>query len=232
MAIFITEKRHFKNTLLISAGMVLLIILAFVLEKGLGKDFYFLGVHPRSVDGLYGLVTMIFVHADWGHLFNNCFALFLLTAALFYFYGEVAEKIFLFCWIFSGAMLWLIGRSDTWHIGASGLVYALAFFLCISGFLRRYIPLIAISLIVVFLYGSMVWHIFPWQVNDPISWEGHLSGMFVGGLLAVVYRKEGPQRPMKDWHEEDETPEEIALDEYAESFELEGEEKKEEDESL
>ncbi len=223
---FTSEKRHFMDSILLSAGLIIVISLVFLLEKGLGADFSFLGVQPRHLNGLQGIVGMIFVHASLEHLFNNCFALFVLNTVLFYFYRELADKVFLLSWLLSGFLLWIIGREGSCHVGASGLVYALAFFLCVSGFIRRYIPLIAITFIVIFLYGNMIWHVFPWQVHDPISWEGHLSGALVGIVLAVIFRHEGPQRPVKDWREDEETEEERDLAEYAESFEVEGEKSK------
>jgi len=219
---FSSEKRHIINTLILSGCLIGIILLVFVVERGLGTDFYYLGVHPREVNGLPGILTLIFVHAGWGHLINNCISLFILTASLFYFYGRLADKIFLLCWFCSGLLLWVIGR-DSWHIGASGLIYALAFFLCLSGFLRKHIPLVAIALVVVLFYGNMVWHVFPWQADDPVSWEGHLSGAVVGVVLALIYRKQGPQRPVKDWHEELDSDDDKDLAQYAESFELEGE---------
>jgi membrane associated rhomboid family serine protease len=105
-------------------------------------------------------------------------------------------------YVFSGLILWLIGR-DSWHIGASGLVYSLAFFLFFSGIIRKHTPLIAISLVVAFVYGSMVWHIFPWQIQDPVSWEGHLAGGIIGFVLSVLYKNVGPQKPVKIWEDED-----------------------------
>ena len=83
------------------------------------------------------------------------------------------------------------------------MVYALSFFLSISGIIRRHIPLIAIALIVIFLYGNHVWHLFPWQEFDPVSWEGHLAGAIAGMSLAFIYRKKGPQKPIKEWNDED-----------------------------
>ncbi len=213
-----TYKKHFVNTLILSSCLIIIIVLVFVVEKSLGLNLTFMAVSPRMPEGLLGVLTSVFVHGDVKHLFNNCFSLFILTASLFYFYHQLADRIFVLCWIFSGLLLWVVGRSS-FHIGASGLIYALAFFLCISGFLRQYIPLIAISLVVVFLYGNMVWHVFPWQEFDPVSWEGHLSGAIVGTTLAFIYRKEGPQRPVKIWTENN--PD---LEELAESYEVEGEE--------
>jgi len=122
------------------------------------------------------------------------------------FYRQIVLKVMFVSYVFSGTILWVIGR-DSWHIGVSGLIYSLAFFLFFSGVIRKHVPLIAISFIVAFSYGSMVWHIFPWEVHDPISWEGHLSGGAVGLILSVVYRNEGPQKPVVVWEEEDEESE-------------------------
>ena len=196
------EKKRFYYSLVIPFLIVLLMFLSFVLEKGMPWDFRTAGVFPQRVENLWGIFTVGFVHADWGHLFNNSLSLFVLASALYYFYAPLATRILVMSYIFSGLILWFIGR-ESWHIGASGLVYALAFFLFVSGILRKYAPLVAISLIVVFLYGNMVWGIFPWQ-EYRVSWEGHLSGTIVGFVLAIIYRKKGPQKPVKVWEEEEE----------------------------
>ena len=180
-----------------------LIVLCFVLEKGMGWDFRQGGVFPRNITSLWSIFTMPFIHSDWKHLLNNVFTFFILGSTLYYFYNQIASKVLFLCCVFSGALLWVIGR-DSWHIGASGVVYSLAFFLFFSGVIRKHVPLIAISLVVVFLYGSMVWHLFPWHPHDIVSWEGHLAGGITGTILSVVYRKQGPQPPIPSWEEEEE----------------------------
>jgi hypothetical protein len=113
---------------------------------------------------------------------------------LFYSYREVALKVFLFSWFLTGLLLWIFAKNNgAYHIGMSGVIYALAAFLFISGVLRKYLPLQALSLFIVFVYGSLIWGIFP--TEQHISWEGHFSGMLVGIILAFYYRKQGPQRP-------------------------------------
>jgi membrane associated rhomboid family serine protease len=108
--------------------------------------------------------------------------------------------------VLSGAVTWVIGR-DSYHVGASGLVFAILFFLFFSGLFRKYIPLVAVSMIVAFIYGGTVWSIFPIteMVDASISWEGHLSGAISGLLLAVIFRKQGPQKPVETWEEENDT---------------------------
>ena len=160
------------------------------------------GIYPLSAKGLPGIIFSPFIHADFKHLFNNSLPLFFLSVALFYFYSEVALKVFVWTFFLTGIFVWLAGR-DAWHIGASGVLYGLASFLFFSGIIRRHFRLIALSLLIVFLYGSMVWGIFP-DVYKDVSWESHMLGFFSGVVLAISYRNEGPQRPVYDWMEEDE----------------------------
>ncbi|OIP84749.1 MAG: hypothetical protein AUK44_01205, partial [Porphyromonadaceae bacterium CG2_30_38_12] len=193
---------------LISIGFVPIVcsvfmFLVFVFERGMGWNFSFLGIHPRHIDSLWTISTAIFIHANWSHLFNNLISFFLLSSCVFYFYRPIELKIFLLLWLVSGFLLWVIGRESS-HIGASGFIYALASFLFFSGLLRRHVPLIAISLVTTMLYGNMIWHVFPWTVNDPVSWEGHLSGFFTGVVIAIAFRKQGPQKPIKVWEDNSE----------------------------
>ncbi|MDD4971398.1 MAG: rhomboid family intramembrane serine protease [Paludibacter sp.] len=196
-----SNKRQFLNSIFIPFIIGIIMVLSFILEKGMDWDFHTAGIFPRRVENIWGVFTLIFVHADWSHLANNVISFVLLGSFLYYFYKELASKVMIISYIFSGLILWIIGR-DSWHIGASGLIYSLAFFLFFSGIIRKHVPLIAISLIVAFIYGSMVWHIFPWQNQDPISWEGHLAGGIIGFFLSIYYRNEDPQKPVKIWDDE------------------------------
>ena len=135
---------------------------------------------------------------------------FFLATALFYFYSEVALKVFIWTYFLTGLFVWFAGR-EAWHIGASGLVYGLASFLFFSGILRKYFRLIALSLLIVFLYGSMVWGIFP-GVYKNVSWESHMLGFVSGLILALWYRKEGPQQPVYEWMSDDDQEQDSALE--------------------
>ena len=203
------ERRRFINAIFIPILFGIFMVISFLIEKGMNWDFHTAGVYPRRIENIWGIFTLIFVHSGWSHLANNVISFIILGSFLYYFYSQIATKIMFFSYLFSGLILWFIGR-DNWHVGASGLIYSLAFFLFFSGIIRKHVPLIAISLIVAFIYGSMVWHIFPWQIQDPISWEGHLSGGLVGTILSIVYRKKGPQKSEKQWeNEEDDNFEEF-----------------------
>jgi membrane associated rhomboid family serine protease len=167
-------------------------------------DFVRYGVYPRAISGLKGIITSPFIHGDYKHLLGNSFPVLFLLSALIYFYKEVWYKVFLLIWLLGGFWLWLGGR-ESYHIGASGLVYGMAAFLFLSGLLRKHLGLMALSLLIVFLYGGLVWGIFP--LFRDMSWEAHLYGACAGFLTAFVYRKVGEQRKMYDWELEEDTEE-------------------------
>ncbi len=181
---------------------VFLMALSKITEVLFETDLSRLGIYPLSLKGLPGIILSPFIHDDFRHLLNNSLPLFLLSTALFYFYSEIALKIFANTFIITGILVWIGGR-EAWHIGASGLVYGLASFLFFSGILRKYFRLVALSLLIVFLYGEMVWGLFP-GIYKNISWESHMLGFISGIFLAVIYRNEGPQNPVYEWMEEEE----------------------------
>lgn len=191
-------------SMLLPGVFVFLMWMAKIIEVLFDLDLSNLGIYPLTLEGLPGILFSPFIHADFGHLFNNSLPLFFLGTALFYFYSELAIKVSLWTYFLTGVLVWLAGRS-AWHIGASGLIYGLASFLFFSGIIRKYFRLVALSLLIVFLYGSMVWGIFP-NIYKEVSWESHMLGFISGIILAVAYRKEGPQQPVYEWlDEEDET---------------------------
>jgi membrane associated rhomboid family serine protease len=201
------EKLKLKHSLIFPVSFVVLIWMIKLFEWGLQLDFYQLGVFPQQAKGILGILTSPLVHDDFEHLFANTVPFLVLSWGIFYFYRPLSYKIFFLCYFTSTILLWFGGR-ESWHIGASGLVYAFASFLFFSGIIRRYYKLIAISLIVVFLYGGLFWGIFP--ILKDVSWEGHLFGAFSGLIYAIAFRKDGPQKPAVNFPEDDDSiPEEI-----------------------
>lgn len=161
------------------------------------------GIYPKTFFGLRGVLFSPFIHGDLNHLWSNTLPMFLLFAALLYFYRKYAITVFLLGWLLSGLLTWLIGR-PSFHIGASGLIYMLFTFLFFMGIFSKNRRLIALSLVVVFVYGGMIWFITP--IKPEISWEGHLSGFFTGILLALIYMKKLPPVPVYPWEKPDFEP--------------------------
>lgn len=207
------DRKRLLLSMLIPFIFVVLIWLIKASEHIFSVDLYFLGIFPQRASSLTGIFTSPFIHADLKHLFNNTLPLFVLGSALFFFYSQVAFRVLFWLFLLTGAAVWLTGR-PSWHIGASGIIYGLASFLFISGIIRRHIPLMGLSLLVAFLYGEMVWGIFP-GFRPNISWESHMLGAVAGAILALWFRHEGPQRPVPFYeHGEEDEEEEIKEADY------------------
>ena len=167
-------------------------------------ELSFLGVFPRTAKGLVGIFSSPFVHGSWGHLASNSAPLLVLLTGIFTFFRKESVAVLWVSFLAPGLWVWVAGRAS-YHIGASGVVYALAFFAFFSGVFRRDIRSIALSLIVAFLYGGMVWGVFP--IQEGVSWESHLFGGIAGVILAWYFRKSGPKRKSYSWEEEVDRPE-------------------------
>lgn len=200
------DKRRLIIASVIFAGIVsaLWVVKAFELISGISLAHF--GILPLQAKGLAGIVCAPLLHADLAHLTANSAPLFLLGTVLVYYYRKSAWPVFILSWILTGLWVWLFARGNSYHIGASGVVYALAVFHLVSGIIRREPRLMAFSMLVIFLYGSLVWGVFPdFFPKENISWESHLMGALAGLMLAWYYRDSGPQAKIYHWDDEEET---------------------------
>ena len=201
------EQNGVRNALLATAIFLVLIWSVHVLvDLGGFKNWRGNGVHPRDWSRIWGIFTMPFLHAKGflvgedamgftktSHIFNNSASFLVLNSILFFFYHKVAIKTWSVIFLFSGLFVWLIGQDGSNHIGASGVVYGLAFFVFTAGVLKKdNVLLLRLSMLVAFLYGGIVWGIFPIQVG--VSWEGHLGGAIAGVFCAYYFRDQLPKR--------------------------------------
>lgn len=152
-------------------------------------DLYQYSLLPRDYMQWFGILTFPLIHGGLDHIAGNTLSIFVLLAGVRYFFPQLFGKVFWLSFIFPGIITFYIAR-PSFHLGASGMVYSLVAFLFFSGMIRLNRYLLALSMLMVFLYGNSVWYIFP--IEDGISWEGHLSGAIVGLFLAIVFRKMEP----------------------------------------
>lgn len=178
-------KNHFRASIRFPIIFIILIWLIKVLEISLDQNWASFGIYPRHLTGILGILLAPLLHGDIQHLLSNTFPLLVLFASIFYFYNKIAWKVFLVSYLFVGIWVWVLAR-ENYHIGASGLIYSFFGFLVFSGILRKQRALLTISLITIFLYGSIIWGIFPQGMH--ISWEGHLFGLFTGIAIAYYYK--------------------------------------------
>lgn len=127
------DVRRIALAAVIPLFLIFILYLLKFLEVGMDWDFRRLGVYPMEQRGVFGIFAHPLVHGSLRHLLANTLPLFFLSWCLFYFYRHIASYIFFAIWIGCGALTFLIGKPG-WHIGASGIIYGLAFFL----FFQRY----------------------------------------------------------------------------------------------
>lgn len=172
--------------LLIPIGVVLLMWVVFWIELTFDLKLNNLGVYPRTFRGLMGIICSPFVHGDLAHLAGNTFPILLLLPAFLYFYPVRSLFILAMIYIATGLITWLIGR-PSYHIGMSGIIYAVAFYLIFKGFFIRRFNTTALAFAVIFMYGGLVWYVLP--IDRFISWEGHLAGLGTGLAVALLTKK-------------------------------------------
>lgn len=166
-------------------------------------DLGFLGIYPREIPGLKGVIFAPFIHGGFGHLIANSVPFLILGGMVMFFYPRIAKTVFLLIYILTGLAVWAFGRS-VFHIGMSGVVYGLVAFIFWNGIFRRSLKSIALAAIVLFYYGSMLMGILPMQ--EDISWESHLLGGLSGIFVSFLYKNslETDEAPEKAVEEEPE----------------------------
>lgn len=192
--------KYSNSVILYPLLIVFTIWLAFWYQVTIDYGIKSLGIRPQKLEGLLGIFTSPFLHSNIDHIYNNSIPLFVLSLALFYFYNKIAWKVVMYGILLSGFLTWLIGSSGN-HIGASGLIYVLVSFIFFKGIFAKYYRLIALSLVVIFLYGGMIWYVFP--IKQGMSWEGHLGGLITGFIFALIFRKQVAKPERYKWEQPD-----------------------------
>lgn len=140
------------------------------------------GIRPRDPGHLQGIVLSPFLHLGFSHLLSNTVVLLVLGSLLAlttrHLWSVTVGVVLL-----SGLGVWVFGGPGTVHIGASGVVYGYAAFLAVYGFVARRLGQALVGVLVVLVYGSMIWGVLP--VQQGVSWQAHLFGAVAGVLLAV-----------------------------------------------
>ena len=199
-----TDKRETYRAAICALLLVSLPWLVYLIELVSAVKLTQYGLYPQEWKGIVGIITMPLLHDGATHLMSNTPSLFLLLFGLFLFFRKKSWMILFYLYLTSGLLAWIMGRSDSLHVGASGLVYALAAFHFTSGVIRKVPRQMAFALLVAFLYGGFIWAFFPslYQYTS-VSWEGHLSGILAGMAFAFYFRDSGPPPPVDPFIDEE-----------------------------
>lgn len=178
----VTERNSFFGSSVVPFRLVFIMWLVFSVEFFYGLDLGWLGIKPRSLIGIIGIFTAPLIHGSLAHLVSNSIPLLFLGSVLFFFYERIGGIVFFRCYFVTNILVWLFSPRNSYHIGASGLIYGLSAFLIVIGFLRNELTSLLISIGILIVYGGIFFGVLP---TDPrISWESHLAGALVGTVTA------------------------------------------------
>jgi membrane associated rhomboid family serine protease len=183
------DSRHLKRSFTIVASFTAVLWLIKIVEMIAGFNLARYGVYPGLPDGLTGVIWAPLIHTSFSHLFANTAPLLLLGTALLYGYPRSAKIVIPTVYFGSGLGVWFFAR-DAFHVGASGLTFGFMAFVFTVGVLRWDKRATALSLVVFFLYGGMIWGIFP--TKPDISFESHFFGALIGIVMALLLRNYDP----------------------------------------
>ena len=199
------EKLRFRH-FIVPVLFALLMLIQMVLQELYKYDFSPFAIQPHKIEGLAGILCGGFIHGDWSHFISNIIPFLLFSIGMFIYY-KFAFKTLISIMLLTNFYVWIIGEPNTFHVGISGLIYGLASFHITSAILRKEKRIIAFAMLIIFLYGSLIWGFFPeFFPQLKISWESHLMGFITGIIFAFYYRNEGPQapKPMEDEFDQNE----------------------------
>jgi membrane associated rhomboid family serine protease len=174
-------RQSFINAVMIVASFWAVFIISGLLDV----DFSHFGIIPRHSDGIKGILFAPFLHGNFTHLISNTIPMLVLTTVLFWIYPKIAFRVLILSALMGGSLVWIFGRA-TFHIGASGVIFALVGFIISSGIFRRKLKALLIAIVIFFLYGGIMWGILPTQPG--VSWESHLFGFISGVALAYIFK--------------------------------------------
>lgn len=179
------EKRGFVKSVVIVTSLVAILWAVFGLQQLEFIHTYQFGNIPRHIAGLKGIIFSPFLHGSVEHLVSNTIPVIVLLMALLNAYPRVAFTVLTFVHIVSGLLVWLLAPGTGVHIGISGIIYGLAFFLISSGFFRKDRTSVTIAIFTGLMYGGMVGGFMP---EAGVSWQSHLYGALSGIAIAFFLR--------------------------------------------
>jgi membrane associated rhomboid family serine protease len=178
-----SRTKSFRQAVETSALMVSVLFLVeaadLLLRREAHQTLDGLGIAPRTIRGLGGILFSPLLHAGPAHLLANALPLFILLVLLFWDRHYYPRTTLCIIWFFSGLGTWLIGRGGgAVHIGASSIIFGLTAYLIVAGFLMKSWRSALVALLVLLGFGGIFYGVLPQA--GPISWEGHLSGALAG----------------------------------------------------
>jgi membrane associated rhomboid family serine protease len=194
------DPRSWSGALILMCGVgALLWVIQFV-NAADDYDLDRFGLQPRHVAGLWGLVTMPFLHASYGHMFSNTAPLILIGWVLMLSGLRTWFTVTAIVVVGGGVLTWLVAPGSTVIVGASGMIFGWLGYLLARAYFSRKFKWIIVAVLVLLFFGSFLVGLFP-TLNSGVSWQAHLCGFAAGvGAGALLHPRGGalrrPGRPV------------------------------------
>lgn len=155
------------------------------------------GVRPREVDGLWGVVTMPFLHSSYAHLLSNTIPLVLIGWVLMLAGLSTWATVTSIVMVGGGALTWLAGPGGTVIVGASALIFGWLGYLLARAYFSRRLKWIAVAVLVLVFFGTLLFGLFP-TLNSDVSWQAHVCGFAAGiGAGALLHPRPAQRRTLR-----------------------------------
>ncbi|MBN1534672.1 MAG: rhomboid family intramembrane serine protease [Spirochaetes bacterium] len=181
------KNRGWIGSLKVTLSCVLCLVVVFAVSRVIPLNE--LGIRPRTLSGLPGILFSPLLHGDIGHLTANALSFLILGTVFFALVKEHPYIKIMHFVVLGGLGTWLIGRSSSNHIGLSGVIYGIMGYLMSFGLFEKRISAILISVVAFIFYGGALWGVLPG--NPLMSWESHLCGFLSGIATAWMYSRKG-----------------------------------------
>ena len=161
---------------------IFLIIIAYLIQIQFTNGFIVVfGLNMLFFDGLYyQILSSIFLHGSFLHLFMNMAILFQLGSVI---EENTSKKYFLFLFFIGGCLTSLLSvyflKYMSWNhnmIGASGAISVL------MGCIAYYIEMYRKGMIVLLIISSFA----PLLLGISVAWYAHIIGFIIGYLMAIL----------------------------------------------
>ncbi len=183
-------RNHLRTPFKIIGGFIVLLwVLELIDQVIFGGGLDGLGVRPRTVAGLWGILWAPFLHGGFTHLIANTGPILILGSIIMLSrpLGDFFKVSFIVLLI-AGLGTWLIAPRGQVHLGASGLIFGYFGFLLLAAYFERSCRAIVIALLVLLLYSGILWGVLP--QGNGISWQTHLFGFIGGGASAYFIHQQ------------------------------------------
>ena len=158
--------------------------LVFLLSTLTGKRLLILGIYPRHLYGIPGILFAPVLHANFNHIFFNSIPLIVLSNFLLIHGLDYYLQVTLCITLLSGVLIWCFAKPGI-HVGASAVITGYWALLVSNMYQEGTLTAIILGIVSVYYFAGIFLGVFPGRKG--VSWEGHLFGLVAGFATSYFF---------------------------------------------